>query len=77
MTALILSRQRRAKIKRTVTDFKGSAGATHREDDRYGGPVQAETMLDWWTSRKGWRVLEAAVFLRANLSKWDSFLEGP
>ncbi len=22
--------------------FKGSAGATHREDDRYGGPVQAE-----------------------------------
>ncbi len=28
--------------KRTVTDLKGSAGATHREDDRYGGPVQAE-----------------------------------
>ncbi len=28
--------------------LKGSAGATHREDDRYGGQVQDGTTLDWW-----------------------------
>ncbi len=41
VTALILFRQRRAKINEQLR-IKGSAGATHREDDRYGGPVQAE-----------------------------------
>ncbi len=36
--------------KRTV-ELRKSAGATHREDDRYGGR-SGGTMLDWWDSRR-------------------------
>ncbi len=46
--------------RRTVTDLKKSAGATHREDDRYGGQVQKEQRKTGGAarrdggSRRGW-----------------------
>ncbi len=74
MTALILFRQRRAKI-REQYGFKGSAGATHREDDRYGGRCR-QNNVRLVGLPEGMEGPDAAGFLRANLSKWIPSLRG-
>ncbi len=71
MTALILFRQWHVKIR----GLKGSAGATHREDDRYGGQVQEEQRKTGGLP-EGMEGPDAAGFLRANLSKWIPSLRG-
>ncbi len=38
--------------RRTVMDLKKSAGATHREDDRYGGQVQEEQRKTGGSTRR-------------------------
>ncbi len=73
MTALILFRQRRVKIREQYGLKNQLERLTEKMTDMEDRCRRNN--VDWWGSQKGWRS-DAAGFLRANLSKWIPSLRG-